>query len=571
MHTTLKQKISEALKELEINEIDFVVEHPAEVGHGDYSTNVALVAAKTLRQAQGEKSDESPRELAERIKTVLLEYKMENVEKIEVAGAGFINFFLSQDYFVGVVEDILKKSDLYGRNGKLMGRKVMIEYTDLNPFKLAHIGHLMSNAIGESLSRIMQFCGAGVIRATYQGDVGLHIAKAIWGKIQKQDITSGRAYSYGHEKYETDERAKTEIDEINKKAYSRSDEQINKIYDEGRGASLAEFEKIYEKLGTKFDKYYFESEMAKSGIEMVKGNTPGIFEESEGAIVFHGEKYDPSLHTRVFITKASLPTYEAKDIALAKRKFEDENPDLSIVVTGNEQKDYYRVVIKALSLIREDWSAKTLHVTHGMLRLPTGKMGSRKGNVITVESLIADVEKLAQEKMNTSTHLSDDEKNSVATDIAVGAIKYSILKQQTGKDIIFDFDKSLSFEGDSGPYLQYTFARAQSVLSKAKELEMLATWSPTVAMSLDEVGQVEKLLERFPGEVGRAFEEYAPQRIVTYLTELASAFNSYYAANKIVDFDNEDVSGYRLAVTLATSVVLKNGLWLLGIKAPERM
>lgn len=221
----LEKSIQNALRSMAFDKTDVHLEHPADFAHGDYSTNVAMVLAKELK--------ESPKELAERIVVEILKQKPEEVEKIEVAGAGFINFYLSRTYFAGSVDEILRSGDRWGRNDTLKDKKVMIEYTDPNPFKEFHIGHLMSNAVGESLSRIIEFSGAEVKRANYQGDVGLHVAKAIWSKMlpEHANWTWGASYTHGSREYENH---KEEINALNKKIYKKSDPEVNKLYEEGK-------------------------------------------------------------------------------------------------------------------------------------------------------------------------------------------------------------------------------------------------------------------------------------------------------------------------------------------------
>jgi arginyl-tRNA synthetase len=269
--------IKDALKNLGINaenlpagKAGVSLEHPADISNGDYSTNVAMAYAK--------ESGSNPRELAEKIKAEIEKNLPEEISKVEVAGAGFINFYLSNNFFSSSIKEILNQKDNWGRNEQLSGKKVMVEYTQPNPFKPFHIGHLMSNAIGESISRIVEFSGAKTVRANYQGDVGLHDAKAIWGIINSGESLEGKTalwvgeqYAKGSDAYDTNEDSKKEIDEINKKIYSRADENINKIYDWGRQVTLEAFEEIYKILGTKFDHYFFESEMAPIG----EKNCPG--------------------------------------------------------------------------------------------------------------------------------------------------------------------------------------------------------------------------------------------------------------------------------------------------------
>ena len=500
MEQKITHIIKEALKKLGIDEVDFVVEHPEYFQNGDYSTNVAMAlmrnTAKALDSHVGEitwaKSSigmpKNPKELAEKIKLEIEKNLPQKIEKVEVAG-GFINFYLSRKFFADEVEKILNEGENVGKNNSLEGKKIMVEYTDPNPFKPFHIGHLMTNAIGESIAAILEHSGADVKRANYQGDVGLHVARAMYG-MQKKGMPEnmsasvqtlakyiGDAYVLGSKAYEDDPKAKTEIDILNKKIYTREDVEVNEVYDWGFKVTMEAFENIYKMLGTKFDFYFLESAMTDIGREIVEANKGRVFEESDGAIVFKAEKYNkegqPKLHTRVFITSQNLPTYETKELGLTTEKFKtDPDMNLSIVITANEQADYMRVVAKAISLIHPEFENKMKHITHGMMRFATGKMGSRKGNVVTGESLLNDTRTNVLEKIKDG-EFSEEEKNKIATDVGVAAIKYSVLKQLTGGDIIYDFDNSISFEGDSGPYLQYSYARANSVIEKAKKENIL--------------------------------------------------------------------------------------------------
>ncbi len=518
------------------------VEPTGDLANGDYATNLALV---TKRDAQ---------ELAQELE----KSKPAEIGKIEVAGPGFINFTLTREYLAQNLRDSLEQKDKFGWDESLRGKKVLVEYTDPNPFKEFHIGHLMSNAVGESISRLIESRGAEVKRACYSGDVGLHVAKAIWW-LRQSPGNFLKAYAEGHKSYETDENAKKEIIAINKKLYDRSDSAINLLYSAGLENSLEYFELIYKKLGTMFDYYFLESEVADFGKQLVQENTGKIFEESDGAVVFHAENYDKKLHTRVFINSDGLPTYEAKELGLAKIKFDKFNYDESIIITANEVDQYFRVLLKALEQIFPELAAKTKHISHGFLRLstrtdenqggPSKKMSSRTGDVITAESLLAQVGEQVRAK----------NADAPVDDIAVAAIKFEILKQAPGRDVIFDINKSVSLEGDSGPYLQYTYARAWSVLEKSAQQSDLADL---------EISEPARLLARYPDIAERAAETLAPQMLIQYLLQLASSYNSYYAQKKIIGSEQEKS---RLALTQAVAQVLKNGLWLLGIKAPEKM
>lgn len=571
----LENSIKTALSKLNIKESGIVLEHPEELSFGDYSTNIAMVLAKQLAM--------NPKELAEKIVAEINKDLPKEISKVEVAGPGFINFYLSDDYFVKSIAEIVKEKEKFGLNKNLKGQKIIIEYTDPNPFKEFHIGHLVPNSIGESVSRILEVSGAKVKRTCYQGDLGIHIAKAIYGirllELNKEIMPTekdplavrvaflGKAYAagaqepgFGMDNY------KVQLAELNKMIYERSNKKVNRLYDMGRKWSLEYFDSIYKVLGTRFDRLFFENETWKIGKEIVEKNIGKVFEKSDGAIIFRGENY--GLHTRVFINSEGLPTYEAKDLGLAKKKYDYYHYDKSIVVTGNEQKEYAKVMLKALSLIYPELAEKTQIITNGFLSLSAGKMSSRTGDVVTATSLISDTENKVLEKMS-DREMNDKEKNQIAEQIAVGAIKYSILKQVNGKDIIFDFDKSISFEGDSGPYLQYSYARAKSILRKAKE-EKVKSAVNLKSVQDKEISELEKTLYRFPEVVERAGNEYSPHYIATYLIEIASAFNNFYAKNKIVDKTDLN-SPYKIALTEAFSIILKNGLNLLGIQAPEKM
>jgi len=568
MDQKIKHLLKETLKNLNIEVSDFTLEHPEDLKNGDYSSNVAMVCAKNLKT--------NPKELAEKIKTEFEKNLPSKIEKVEVAGAGFINFYLSRQFFAESIEEILNNKD-FGNNNHFAGKKVMVEYTQPNPFKPFHIGHLMSNAIGESISRLVEFSGAETARANYQGDVGLHIAKAIYGLLHNEKLQSragthnlqstniGLAYMEGAGAYEEGGEAKAEIDVINKKVYDKSDEKINEIYDWGFKVTMEAFEDLYRMLGTKFDYYFLESVVADIGKDIVRENIGKVFEESDGAVVFKAEKYNSKLHTRVFITSAGLPTYETKELGLTEIKFREEKLDLSIVTTAIEQGEYMKVVEQAIALIDKEHADKMLHITHGMMRFASGKMGSRKGNVITGESLLNDVRLAILEKMQ-DRDFSKEETEKISSDVGVSAIKYSILKQSMGGDIIYDFDKSISFEGDSGPYLQYSHARANSIIEKAQKENIL----PDFENLPDEIFEVEKMLYKFPEVVLRSVEEYEPHYIANYLIEIARAFNSFYGNMVIVNKD-DPTSSYKIALTYAFSFVMKTGLYLLGIEAPKKM
>ena len=293
------------------------------------------------------------------------------------------------------------------------------------------------------------------------------------------------------------------------------------------------------------------------GEAIVRKHVPDIFFESDGAIVYDGEA--EGLHTRVFINAEGYPTYEAKDIGLLSLKFERYQPDLSLFVTDRQQAEYFKVVASAAGKIKPEWKEKTIHRTHGRMSFKGAKMSSRLGGVPLASEILDAITDEALSRM-------EEKDKGLAEAVALAALKFTILKTAAGKDINFDPDTSLSFEGDSGPYLQYTVARCHSVLAKAKS----EGYEPSDAQPAGSVGELEKMLYRFPEVVGQSIDEWTPHYIATYLLETARAFNSWYGETKIIDTGNPDM-GYHLFLTDKTRQVIVNGLHLLGISAPEKM
>ncbi len=552
--------VSEVLPDFASEKIE--LEHPELLMHGDFSTNVALVA-------------KGGRGMAEKLANLINEDDL--IAKLEVAGPGFLNIWLQNDALVKELDRVLIDRDDYGKNLSLRDSRVMIEFTDPNPFKEFHIGHLYSNIVGESLSRLLEYSGAEVWRVTYQGDVGLHVAKSIWG-MQKlagemPDESSplgdkmkflGRAYALGATSYESAPELRTEIENINRLIY-QGDPVYDKLYKLGKAWSLTYFDSVYERLGSKFVRNYFESQSGQVGLEYVKKHLQsGVFEESEGAIVFRGENY--GLHTRVFVNSQGLPTYEAKELGLAPTKYSDFKYDLSFVVTGNEIEAYFKVLLKALSLIEPELAKKTHHITHGMVKLPTGKMSSRTGKVITGEWLLDVAAQTAAKKMKEG--MAERESCEV---VGQAAVKYALLKSGLGGDVEFDFEQSVDFQGDSGPYLQYTFARIQSVI---RGYVLNSEKTKSVASDISELGPEDELLRhiyRFPEVVLVSRERLSPNLICGYLYGLAQRYNSFYNQQSIRSADSEARIDLRVRLSCAVGHIIKNGLWLIGAKTLERM
>lgn len=530
-----------------------------DAAHGDFSTNVAMQLAG--------KVGKSPREIAETIKSVL---ETRGEFEISIAGPGFINVRLSDsEVFAAALQStVLPKP--------LEGQVVVAEYSDPNPFKTLHAGHLYTSLVGDAIANIMQVAGAHVHRVNFGGDVGLHVAKSMWAILQelggeypeklhdipnetKLDWVSQR-YVHGNEAYETDETAKQAIIEINKRVYAIHNEgdqtsPFAQIYWLCRQWSYDGFNDLYAKLGmVPFEKYYPESSTTQLGVDTVQeGLSRGVFHESDGAIVYKGEH--KGLHTRVFINSNGLPTYEAKDLGLSLTKWQDYQFDQSVIITGDDIREYMKVIISAVGEFNSEAAKRTLHLTHGQIKLAGGvKMSSRKGNILRAEDII----NAAYEVSNAATGNTDPQ-------VVLGAIRYSFLRSRIGGgDIIYSPEESVSVDGNSGPYLQYALVRARSILRKIESTE--------AAIETTDLDQLERNLARtismYPEAFAAALTDHSAHHLCSYLYELAVTFNRFYEQSRVIDHER---SSLRVALVQAYERTLTHGLSILGMPQPERM
>jgi len=556
MKTELETTIADVCKNVFDVEVSVDLARPDEQ-FGDYATNVAMQLAGRLNK--------NPREIAETLAASLRAKLAETISEISVAGPGFLNLRLT--------DEALAKSAQTTPTKTLAGKTVVTEYSDPNPFKVLHVGHLYTSIVGSAISNLLQAAGANVHRVNFGGDVGLHVGKTMWAILQdlggeypekladipEDDRSEWMAKNYvaGTQAYETDDVTKAEIIAANKRVYqlhadSDHDSPFAQIYWTCRQWSYDYFDTFYARINTPFEKYYPESETAPVGLQTVQEQLErGVFARSDGAVVFEGEKY--GLHTRVFINSEGLPTYEAKDVGLSIKKWDDYHFDKSVIITGNDIIEYMKVVLKAIEQFQPELAGRTVHLTHGNVKLAGGiKMSSRKGNflrAVDVLDMVADASRAL---------------NAEAPEGAIlGAVKYALLKQRPGADIIFDPQESVAIEGNSGPYLQYAHARARSILSKAGEQEN----GGLTDLQPDERSLLRKISE-YPEVVERATNELMPHHICTYLYELAQSFNRFYEHNRVIDDERQAV---RLRLVERYADTLKNGLELLGITAPERM
>ncbi len=568
MEEQLRQAVAQAIGQVYPNITTPIVaiSRPDQPVHGDYTTNVAFVVAKEVKV--------SPFEVAEALAAALM--KIDEVDEVTVVRPGFINFRLKVSYLLTQLKALLEQPDQFGRSALETSQKVLFEFGQPNTHKVPHIGHLFSYCYGESCCRILDYAGYEVYRANYQGDVGLHVAKCLWAFRQKTEIPTDdlgakvnflqSCYQEGSLAYDESEQAKHEIDELNRLIYHK-DPTILAVWEETRNWSLMYYRQFEKRIGARYDRFYLESETSQLGKELVVERVGKIFEEDEGAVIFRGEQY--GLHTRVFINKFGNPTYEAKDVGLAAKKREDFTVDRSIVTTASEQTPYWQVVKKAIELIFPDLVDKIEHIGFGMINLSTGKMSSRTGKILTAFSLVETVKERVKDYIDENRDYSEVEKENIAELVAIGAIKYSFLRSNPLKNITFDLESSVAFDGNSGPYLQYTYARTQSILRKAADLHSERAIDDSLVLNEDEL-TILRWLTRFSENVAAAAAQRSPHILANYLFELAQGYSYFYNQHQVIS-DNYKTTAVRLALTEAVGHTLKIGLELLGMPVLEKI
>lgn len=510
----------------------------------DYSSNVSLRLAKDLLR--------NPMEIATELSS--------HLENTFASNPGFINFKIKNDYLNAAISDLAR--DFHISSDKFKNQTIICEFSDPNPFKVLHVGHLYTSIIGDSISRLYEYAGAKVIRANFGGDVGLHVAKTMYILKQKNPATLtiddiARCYVEGTAAYEDDESAKAEITNLNQEIYKINaenlhDSELSKLYWQGRELSYKYFQDFYAKIGVKFDKYYPESTVASLGLEKVKQELEkGVYEISAGAVIFNGEKY--GLHTRVFINQAGVPTYETKDVGLIFQKYHDYHFDKSIVITGSEQLEYMKVVLKSVEQYAKDLVEKTTHLAHGLVKLPGNiKMSSRKGNFLKA----IDVLNMIDTELNTAYDSSDPK-------ISLAATKYAFLKYKMGGNIIFDPKESVKMTGNSGPYLLYSAVRAKKILANSTSAQSQENY----IYNIYERNLAKKLLA-YKEILDEAVTEMAPHKLANYLYELSQDFSRFYENCQVAGTNEE---GERIKLVQVYYNVMNHGLNILGIEIPEEM
>ncbi|MBU2406601.1 MAG: arginine--tRNA ligase, partial [Nanoarchaeota archaeon] len=495
-----------------------------------------------------------------------------NIKEIKATGP-YLNFFINKSKLTeDTIKQILKEKEKYGK-GKKKNKTIMLEFFHANTHKAVHIGHIRTASLGEATSRVLEFDGYNVIRANYQGDIGPHVAKCLWGylNLKKKEpkdnkgVWLGKIYAEANKKARQNEKIQEEIKEINKKLYSK-DKKITELWKKTRKYCIDDFNDFYKTFGVKFNRLYFESQVEKRGVEIAKELLKkGIAKESEGALIVDLNKYNLGIY--VILTSDGHAVYHTKDFALAELKLKEYKIDKSIHVVGKEQEMYFNQLFKTFELTNSKLANKSMHLIYGLVMLPEGKMSSREGNVILYEDLIQNMFKIA-EKQIKSRHkkISKKELEKRKQQIAFAALKFSMLNRENNKQIIFDWDKALKFEGKTGPYIQYAHARISSILKRSK-IKPKADFN--LLKTPEEINLI-KSLRAFPEIVEEASKHYKASLVANYSLKLAQSFSEFYEKNQVIKAE-ENLKKARLNLIKAVKQVLKNSLFLLGIEAPEEM
>lgn len=516
---------------------------------GDFATNIALQLAKQIER--------SPREIAEELQVKLQANLADQIAEVSVAGPGFINFRVTDTALLQAIELTPAPSR--------KDTSIVIETNNPNPFKAMHIGHAFNAILGDTIANFIEASGAHTYRVSYHGDVGSHVGKSMYsllrfvdGDISKlQDVPKeernslmSKMYAQGSTAYKEDEQAKKEIDELAKQSFTREDPLYAAVYDLCKAWSFEQIDEIVDRLGNKpIERRFLESDADARGVPIVKANVPKVFQESDGALIFPGSKY--GAFDNVFVSARGLGLYGARDLGLMKLKNEYYHPDKSYIVTAEEQRAYFKGVLAAAEQCMPEMKDITVNISTGTVKLPTGKMSSRSGDVVEISWLFDQVSDAIKARGGST----DDQ-------FVTGVLRYQFLKVRIGGDVVFDVNDAASIEGNSGPYLQYAHARARSILSKSEAKHLMPE-----AIEAGERPLVAKLTE-YKEVVDRATQDLAPHLICTYLYELAQEFNRFYENNRVIADPRE---AQRLYLVDQYAAILRSGLELLGIHAPETM
>ncbi len=546
-------------------DLEAILERPPDSNMGDVS-----LPCFTLSRVLKKKPAEIAGELAGKVSPA-------GFSKVQSAGP-YLNFFYnSGEISKKVLTAVLKEKEKYGQNKSGKSKKIMVEYSSPNTNKPLHLGHLRNDSIGMCISNILEKTGNKVLRANLVNDRGIHISKTMlayqkWGKKKtpasvgkKPDHFVGNLYVMYNKKLASNPGLEDEARELLRN-WEAGDKKTIALWKKMNSWVINGFKETYKKFGSEFDEFLFESDFYDKAKPIIqKGLKKKIFFTSDdGAVMAELEKH--GMPNKTVLRADGTSIYLTNDLALTKHKFFKFKIDNAVWVVASEQNLYFKQLFKILELLGFSWAKKCRHLSYGMVFLPEGKMKSREGTVVDADDLIAEVEKIAfKEVKKRHEKLSQKELQKRAETIALGAIKFFLLKTDAVKDIVFNPKESVSFEGETGPYLQYSYARAKSIMRKGKKSK------PDYSLlKEDKEKEIVSLIARFPSVVSNVAESGSPHHLSQYLLELASQFNSFYQAVPVLDAE-KGVMCARLALVEAFSITMKSGLGLLGINTLEEM
>ena len=487
------------------------------------------------------------------------------IEKVKSIGP-YLNLYLNKEK---ILKQIYKEKKDYGKNNKK--EKIMIEFSNPNPFKGFHIGHLRNAIIGESVTRLLKFQGYNVIPVNYYNDTGKHVAKTIWGleklnvpKPEDNDLGEwlGNIYSESSKKGKEEE-----FSQIHQKLEEKNKKYM-KLFNQGLKWSEDHFNNIYQDLDITFSKIYYDSDYIDKGKkiinELIKKK---IAKEDEGAIIADLEKY--KLNKLILLRSDKTSMYITKDLSMAIDRINKFKLDSSIYVVGNEQKLHFQQLFKLLELYGYKQSKKCYHLSYGLVNLPEGSMSSRTGNIILYKELKRKLSNLLDKELEKRhKDKSQIQKEKIKKDIFSAAIKFDMLLPDTNKEITFDIKKSISFEGDTGPYIQYAYTRANSILEKSKI-------TATDKINYNLLNQKEEqnlisILSKFPEITKNAADQHKPNLVAQYLLKLSHLFSDFYHNCPCI-IEDKEIQKARILLIYCTKQILDTGLFLLGINSPKEM
>ncbi|HHW70540.1 MAG TPA: arginine--tRNA ligase [Clostridiales bacterium] len=561
---TIAHMISDKVDTLTADEIINILEYPPNSDMGD----VALPCFKLSRILK-----KSPVQIADELADILPKNKY--IDRIESV-SGYLNFFVNRDIFIEeTVDRIMKEKDAYGSSNIGKGKNIVIDYSAPNIAKPFHIGHLRSTSIGNALYHIFKFAGYNCIGINHLGDWGTQFGKLIvaykkWGDKERVEKYQIKELMKLYVKYHEEAEKNPELDDEARAWFTKmeqGDKEALELWQWFKDISLKEFSRIYDLLDIHFDSYAGESfynDKIDAVIEELKEKN--LLTESEGALIVDLEEY--GMPPCLILKKDGSTLYATRDIAAAIYRKKKYNFDKCIYVTGAAQSLHFKQWFKVIELMGYDWADRLIHVPFGTISIGGEKMATRKGKVVLLEDVLREaIDKtlsIINEKNPDLEH-----KEEIARQIGVGAIIFSDLSTNRIKDISFSWDEILNFDGETGPYVQYTHARACSVLSKA-DIDTYDSFDPSLIKSKEEFNLV-KTLSLFPERIMEAMEELEPSIITRYLVDLAQDFNRFYHNHSILNAEDTDIKKGRIALTFATKNTLANGLKLIGLKAPERV